>query len=817
MLNQILTLFVIVGFFGCQPGTESSLRETSAKSDTHSSISDADVAIALQAAAKKNKDKEQDTLVVIGNGKAQSPRVKFVCDKGGTCDIPKKLFDEDVDGVPETDWEVGGWLVTDLLGTKIQDIDNAKSIRLLSRKTKIVVIVKFQKKSFPLNATVENPEGGSLQMEKDQPCTDRSCQAARVPFDNLGDLVAIPVQDWEVESWTIQDGIAAALAMPDLKKIIVKQTKNGLKIKVKFRRKRAVTTTVQPSDSRNVGPALVVANQQTICTARDLDKIRANPSGNFRLICDVDIGGSEWQSIPTFSGTLDGAGYSIQNMTITQAQSGAIGFFKVIAKTAKIVNLSLDNVVIDLTNATTYTIGALAGFVDGSNVEISYVNVYGRIHANYPEGVYAAYSAQQTFAVGGLVGRVDQSDINYHGIVNHLFTHNRVKAVIEIDYPAFPSAPVFNGLYSNGLFGAVGGLFGVGAGTVDTSEFMGTVSALACVGGIVGSSWATLYNRDLYGQSSRMVVSNSKAVGIFEGNRVGGIVGVSARLDIVKSRASGQVKIIVPPEDVLTAETRATGKLLANGGKAGGLVGEATVAPGTNISESYSDADVGVFSTAALLNVAPIAAANRGAFRSSQIGGSVLGDLRIGGLIGETAWMKGQPLADKLVTIRNSFATGTLRPLLSQSYAAFAGGIIGYGYEIYNYSFPNFCTMAETKPDQFIQIQNVYFGGQMFFEWDKKTLPANFDTYPPVEPQIEPILKLKSSLEINRNCAYSKTAFSGVYWNERLVKFTSFNDRLAKGISTTAMGAQRSFDEFDFTNIWIMPPGNAYPALRNVP
>lgn len=54
----------------------------------------------------------------------------------------------------------------------------------------------------------------------------------------------------------------------------------------------------------------------SIDSQADLEQIRSNPSGDFQLTADIDLTG-EFLPISSFSGTLDGSGHIISDLTIT--------------------------------------------------------------------------------------------------------------------------------------------------------------------------------------------------------------------------------------------------------------------------------------------------------------------------------------------------------------------------------------------------------------------------------------------------------------------------------------------------------------------
>lgn len=65
-----------------------------------------------------------------------------------------------------------------------------------------------------------------------------------------------------------------------------------------------------------------------------------HPDGKFQLLWDVDMEGAQWTPISTFTGTLDGQGYTISNFTVTAGEN--TGFIAVNQGTVKDLGLQLE-------------------------------------------------------------------------------------------------------------------------------------------------------------------------------------------------------------------------------------------------------------------------------------------------------------------------------------------------------------------------------------------------------------------------------------------------------------------------------------------
>ena len=104
-----------------------------------------------------------------------------------------------------------------------------------------------------------------------------------------------------------------------------------------------------------------------IKTAADLEQLRNNPSGKFILMNDIDLGGATWNPITTFSGTLNGNGYTIENFSVYSSPSiNNIGFFGTLSG-ATITNLQFFNAN-SSGSSISNNVGVLAGTVTDSRI-----------------------------------------------------------------------------------------------------------------------------------------------------------------------------------------------------------------------------------------------------------------------------------------------------------------------------------------------------------------------------------------------------------------------------------------------------------------
>jgi hypothetical protein len=233
-------------------------------------------------------------------------------------------------------------------------------------------------------------------------------------------------------------------------------------------------------------------------TAEDLGAVGHRPTACYRLGSDVDLSGIVWSQgvIPIFSGSFDGGGHRIRNMTISGGAD--VGLFGSLGLGAIVSDLGLESVnVVGMG----WHVGGLSGNNDGSILNC-----------------YCTGSIIASDVMGGLVGD------NGYGTVSHCYSTASVKAT-----GAAPTGSVggligrneghMSGSYSTGsVSGAdyVGGLVGMNGGTVLACYSTGSVRGINNVGGLVGDNGAGY-------------VSDSYSIGPVSGQRsVGGLVGAGS-------------------------------------------------------------------------------------------------------------------------------------------------------------------------------------------------------------------------------------------------------------------------------------------------
>ena len=178
------------------------------------------------------------------------------------------------------------------------------------------------------------------------------------------------------------------------------------------------------------------ADPYTIATPTQLSNIRNNPAAHHILLNDITLT-APWTPIPNFTGTLNGNGHTLSNLTVTTTATHNAGLFSAISAPAIITNLHLANPTVTATHATdSIYAGALAG-----------INNHGTItHCSVttPAITATTTASYETIYAGGLVG-VNIGTIHASAALNGTVTANN-----PIDFFAFAGGLAGrNGSYGN--------------------------------------------------------------------------------------------------------------------------------------------------------------------------------------------------------------------------------------------------------------------------------------------------------------------------------------------------------------------------------
>ncbi len=235
-------------------------------------------------------------------------------------------------------------------------------------------------------------------------------------------------------------------------------------------------------------------------TAEQLDMVRNNLDGHFKLINDINLSaysdGQGWEVIggeeDQFTGVFDGQGYEITGLTINNPESGIIGLFASLAEDSLVKNINLTEV--NVTGGERYC-GGLAGINRGE------------IRDSYIQGTVTGVEA-----VGGMIG----------GNIGIIENSN---SEVEV----------------TGTGSVIGGLVGRNENKIIASSARGEVKGGTHAGGLVGAQGLPGGAQDLQ-EEAEIIESNAK-VDVEGINYVGGLIGFSMDDSLIKnSHATGDVR-----------------------------------------------------------------------------------------------------------------------------------------------------------------------------------------------------------------------------------------------------------------------------------
>lgn len=101
-------------------------------------------------------------------------------------------------------------------------------------------------------------------------------------------------------------------------------------------------------------------------TPADLQVMAAHPDQNYILMADIDMQGVSWSTAGSLTGSLNGNGKTISNLTISSANGENMGLFAGVESSAQIQNLHLENITVDASNTDALNIGTFTGVNKGS-------------------------------------------------------------------------------------------------------------------------------------------------------------------------------------------------------------------------------------------------------------------------------------------------------------------------------------------------------------------------------------------------------------------------------------------------------------------
>lgn len=229
-----------------------------------------------------------------------------------------------------------------------------------------------------------------------------------------------------------------------------------------------------------------------ISTGAELAYFRDTKISNWKakLMCDIDMGGHEFTSIPNAGAEFDGCGHMIRGLNAVGEVY--VGLFRAISSNCEIKNLTIENAVVKASR-------------DGARVGILVGDVYGSLTVEncYVSGtIETADGTNKIESAGGLIGNV-RGKYNYSVNIKSCYADAEIK-----------------GTASSGFAGGLVGWTG-GSTTIDNSYAVVDMDIEAgnSIGGLVGC-----------GNDSKVKISHSYAAGeALTKNPIGAsVAGISA-------------------------------------------------------------------------------------------------------------------------------------------------------------------------------------------------------------------------------------------------------------------------------------------------
>jgi hypothetical protein len=245
-------------------------------------------------------------------------------------------------------------------------------------------------------------------------------------------------------------------------------------------------------------------NPYLVSNAGELNTVRLYPTAYFKQINNIDLGSAPWNTgkgwkpigsiSSTFTGSYDGNGYTINNLTINRPYEDYVGLFG-FSEGIYIKNLSVNGSI----TGNDY-VGAIVGENDNNSQINNQVNatVSGRDYVGGIVGISYATSINKSTSSGtinstgnysgGLVGGLYISGIINNSSSNMVTSSsgNYIGGIIGTTEQSTVSNSFFSGSVAGNYY--VGGITGFVnyLGIVNTCYSIGTVSGTTNVGGVVG-------------------------------------------------------------------------------------------------------------------------------------------------------------------------------------------------------------------------------------------------------------------------------------------------------------------------------------------
>ena len=468
-------------------------------------------------------------------------------------------------------------------------------------------------------------------------------------------------------------------------------------------------------------------NPFIVKTIDQLTCMKNNLRVHYKLGNDINLSGNNWKPLGTeavpFTGSLDGNGKKISNLTVNSEENYAGLFGNVVGD---IFNLKMENANITGKNYSGIVVGKIKGNI--TDIEVSgSVNgeeftggIAGSIDSTTLVNGKSTANVEGTKNVGGIAGNIERSTLekvtssgevegtdNVGGLigtattvkVNILKSNGEVSGIQNVGGIIGKAATTtISNVYSTEEIqgnNCVGGIVGFAyAGTTiknayvtgDITGVQNDTETSKIIGGIAGSIGGGSLENCVYGEETEIDETTSIIAGVsnkptVSGDTiVGGLVGKQISSRIINSHVNA---IVNGTEDCVggiagealneakISTSYVTGEVTGAGNNVGGMVGQvnsnSTDALGVTIEKSYSEADVqGVDNVGGLIGNVNFAIGYAVVVDNSFATSEVEGNEKVAGIIGNVEGGSGT------LVMNNVYAIGKVTG------NDFTGGLVGH-------------------------------------------------------------------------------------------------------------------------------------------
>lgn len=241
-----------------------------------------------------------------------------------------------------------------------------------------------------------------------------------------------------------------------------------------------------PLSSLTAGGSGTAKDPYLIESIADLHEIGSSLSSHYRLACDIDASGYEFEPIEgDFKGSLDGAGHTISNLDLV-ASSYYSGIFSAMTSKSSVKDINLKNVTIDIREGA-YSAATIAGRVLDASISGIHVNGI-TVNGNGRDAMFGGIASD--LLVGSTIESCSLADAyidvpsSVGGIVADMRTGAKVSAC------AF-SGTIFGGTEVGGIAGSTN----TGDETIEDCHVNAVISGRNTIGGIAGAVGRTFVKR----------------------------------------------------------------------------------------------------------------------------------------------------------------------------------------------------------------------------------------------------------------------------------------------------------------------------------